>query len=119
MTKLPGCCSCCDRPLFQAVSQHPVDHPKAGQITRSAELIDENAVRIAFVLTNGRRIEMSFCAQCGDDHDLKAVWKKNCAAWSGEVSDTNRDTIAQLVQEMPMGELYRERWKDLVDARLR
>lgn len=113
MTKRAGCCSNCDKPIFAPVEE------RGGEIVKSAGLMDEEAVRIGFVLTNGSRIEMSVCGDCLDTYDLKTMWRKNCEAWSNEINDKNRDVIAKLVQEVPVGELYRQRWKDMANARLR
>lgn len=117
--KLAGCCSNCDKKIWSVKSQKPIDDPDAGAPTRWAGLADKGAVRVGFVLTNGNLINMSLCGKCADDYDLTKMWKKNCEAWAAEANDGNRSTIVKMVQEVPLGEIHRQLWKDIADARLR
>lgn len=105
--KKPRCCSQCDKVLFEDVGT-----PHGRRVI----LTDKDSVRLGLVLTTGSLTDMAMCSECVPD--LKLLWRKNMTAFSFETNHENRNAIAALAHERPLGELYRERLEDVIDARL-
>lgn len=123
MIKLPNCCTMCDEPIWEPIKIVPADLPKAGRILRAGKLIDDDAVRVTFVMSDGTQCSMSLCGKCSTSYDMNLMWKKNLTAIAEEVdesgNDKHRETLGKMANEFPLGELYRQKWKDMADARVR
>ena len=132
--KTIGHCTQCDEPVFEVLATHATDHPKAGRPLRLGGLVDNDAVRITYVLATGTLASITFCGKCAASAlDIKGVWRKCLALAAEEIRDARvgedlnvpwlhyqqqlRDFTA-LTRNIPLGELYRERWKDLQDGRI-
>ncbi len=115
--KIPGHCSQCDAEIFEVLTQYARDHPKAGQPRRLGRLVDQAAASIAFVLTNGSHTTMTFCGACaGGKIDLKLVWAKMLTLMADMLNRNSAQQVkdvAVLANESLLGELYREKWKEL------
>ena len=122
-----GHCTQCDEPVFEVLVTYATDHPKAGLPLRLGDLVDEDAVRITYVLATGTLASITFCGKCAAVAiDIKSAWRKCLALAAQEIRDEpvedarerQRSDFAALTRNIPLGELYRERWKDLQDGRI-
>lgn len=122
-----GHCTQCDGPVFEVLAQFPADHPRAGTPRRLGGLVDDKAVRITYVLADGTNAGITFCGACSDGVDVKSAWRKCLALAAEELRHETLTTqqreiytrfLAGTARNIPLGELYREKWKDLQDGRI-
>ena len=124
--KTAGHCTQCDEPVFEVLVTYATDHPKAGRPLRLGNLVDGEAVRITYVLASGALASITFCGKCAANAlDIKSAWRKCLALAAEEIRDARADSakerqlhdLTTLTRNIPLGELYREKWKDLQDGR--
>ena len=134
--KLVGCCTNCDEPLFEVVTQWTAPHPREGEPRRIdwQKLVDPDAVRVGFMMSDGSTCDMSFFAKCEQfaDTGLARWWAKNVVAQEFDErhrailgapridvhrAAAHRRSLLKTANMVPLGVLYSVRWKDLLDAR--
>lgn len=108
--KLTGCCSKCDAEVFEITERFPE--------TRAPKRVGkpfENAVRATFVLMNGSKMDLTFCAACMDEltpADYGALWQRVMVSWAHEKSG-GPSWVRSQVDNGIAGLLYRQPWREV------
>lgn len=74
-----------------------------------------DAMRITFMLLNGRRTDMTFCGNCADAlaaESYPLLWKKNLAGWMRE-QEGNPEKFKEEFANGLLCELGRTSWREL------
>lgn len=114
--KIAGCCSICDAPCFEILAVQSAADKHPGEPKRLGPPNDD-AMRITFLLFNGRNTDMTFCGGCAESlatESYTLLWRKNLAGWMRE---QNGDT-SKFTSEFENGllcELGRTTWKELIE----
>jgi hypothetical protein len=112
--KRAGCCSLCDALCFEVMARWDSGQ-KEGEPKQFGPPLD-GALRIAFLLFNGNRTDMTFCGSCAESLKPKhyaMLWRKNLAGWARE----QNGSVEKFKREFENGllcELGRSTWKELV-----
>lgn len=80
--KTAGCCTKCDKPVFDVVAYDT----KTQKPTRMGAAHD-NAMRTTFMLLNGSRMDLTFCADCESKltaADYPGLWRRVMVSWIAE-----------------------------------
>lgn len=114
-TKLTGCCTDCDDPVFEVNTMNPDGTP------RSVGAALPNAMRATLVLTDGSTCDMTFCEGCMEaiEAHLPAIWAKCLRSFAAEPVDPEiRDEIradqVRLATMVPLGVVAVRRWCDIL-----
>lgn len=136
--KITGCCTLCDKEVFEVITRWPRDenrqiqHPYVGE-PRRLGVAHEDAWRLQFLLSGGSTMDLTFCGRCADEveSNMPEIWRRCLGALGYEIehdlaigvapsSATHRfNRMAfhvKLASEVPLGVLSRWKWKDQVDA---
>lgn len=127
--KQPGLCTLCDKPVFEISLKYPDGHPLERQIRQVGNPLDD-AVRATLILTNGNRMDLTFCSDChATPESLPAIWRKVLRAFQREADDGYRAALEMgpmtttqrehaqafmsgMMKTIPIGVLYEAPWKD-------
>jgi hypothetical protein len=130
MTKKLGCCSLCDREVFDSAERYPHDHALASQI-RSPGAPAREARRVTFLLMDGSRCDMTFCSKCDPiPRAFVQIWEKVCRTMAGELDPDYRvaigagaldpaqrkvseENLLRLFNNPPVGVLYEQPWSEV------
>jgi hypothetical protein len=108
--KLTGCCSRCDVEVFDVVTRDPeTRHPK--RLGRA----HEDAMRVSFLLVNGSRMDLTFCAACANElqpADYPALWTRVMVSWVAEGQQDNEWAKSQ-VNNGIVGLLHQQPWREV------
>lgn len=88
--KISGCCSSCDKPCFEVIQIWGENERYPGEPKRLGKPL-EGAVRIAFMLLDGSKCDMTFCASCAEaltHEQYTELWRKVIRSWEREMSVT-------------------------------
>lgn len=111
--KLAGCCSKCDAEVFEVSVRDPeTREPKRAGLGSPLE----NAVRATFVLMNGSRMDLTFCAACMDEltpADYAALWRRVVVSWVHETSE-DPSWVRSQVDNGIAGLLHKQPWREVV-----
>lgn len=68
--KIAGCCSICDKEVYEVISRHPNGEPK--QLGKP-----KGAITKTFVLMDGTNMRLTFCEDCEVDPRIYPwLWRK-------------------------------------------
>jgi hypothetical protein len=84
--KIAGCCSLCDTPCFEVLQRWDQNEKRAGEPKVLGPATDD-AIRIEFLLFNGRRTSMTLCGNCAEalqTSDYARLWNKNLSGYLRE-----------------------------------
>jgi hypothetical protein len=112
--KIAGCCSKCDEPCFEVLARWEQHERRPGEPKRLGPP-NPDAVRITFLLFNGRRTDMTLCGNCADTlgpADYSLLWRKNLAGWLRE-QNGNPEKFKYEFANGLLAELGRITWKEL------
>ncbi len=75
--KINGCCTICDKPVYEVVNRFPEGHILQGKVDRIGQPLDK-AMIVTYVLSNGSATTLTVCEGCIEDAraELSAVWLK-------------------------------------------
>jgi len=75
----------------------------------------DDAVRITFVLTGGTLCSLTFCEHCASEirDKLPDIWRKCVSANASEAKEEHSDFLIAMARQIPLGELYRETWREV------
>lgn len=113
--KIAGCCSLCDAPCFEVLEVWAPHERNPGEPKRLGGPVD-GAVRVTFLLFNGRTTDMTFCSGCAEDVNAAyypALWRKNIAGWLREQKG-NPEKFKDEFENGLLCELGRKTWEELV-----
>lgn len=82
--KISGCCTLCDKLCFQVLASSEDGTPQRFGPPLSG------AVRIAFMLYDGSRADLTFCGDCAPKvaaPDYFPIWAKVIRSWVKEMAD--------------------------------
>ena len=124
-----GCCSLCDREVFDALSRWTAGSCK-GQI-RDVGAPKRGARRVTLILSNGSRCDLTFCDRCNPTaSSIPKLWMKICTSMAkeldpeyragigaGELTDLQRtqseDNLINMFNNPPVGVLYEQPWSEV------
>lgn len=115
--KIAGCCSICDAPCFEVLGRWDSGEKRAGE-PKALGRPNDDAVRLTFLLMNGRVTDMTVCGPCADaltPEQYIELWRRNLC---GYLREQDGDA-AKFVDEFANGLLYelgRKPWKDVVNG---
>lgn len=70
MRKITGCCTICDKEIYEVLDRFPNKEPR--RIGKPLDLIQRD-----YILTNGNRFTLSFCKECNPGpKEYPAMWRK-------------------------------------------
>lgn len=132
--KKVGCCSFCNKAVFDILTQYPANTPFAGLPIRIGAPHDD-AWRTAILLTDGTVADFTFCTEClpSVEDRLPELWRKAIASFVFEnenrvalggspVSPKHHDKIREMVagftDNVPLGILHVFPWIDYVEGRV-
>ena len=108
--KIPGACTCCDKPLFEVKTIDP-DTKRARQIT----VPTEDACRLLFVLKSGSQMDLTFCAACADSlapAQYPFLWSRVMRSWIAEAG-VDHPTVKEQSKNSILGIVRRQKWTEV------
>ncbi len=132
--KKAGCCSFCNKAVFDILTQYPSTSPFAGLPIRIGRPHDD-AWRAAILLTDGTTADFTFCAECLPEVEerLPELWRKSIASFvfenenrvalggrpvNAEHHDKIREMVAGFTDNVPLGILHVFPWAEYVEGRI-
>lgn len=115
--KIPGCCSICDEPCFEVLQRWDEGEKRAGEPKRLGPP-NEDAVRVTFILIDGRRADFTFCGRCAqtlNPSQYTVLWRRNLAGYMREQDgkvDKFRDEFANGL----LCEMGRRSWMEMANG---
>ncbi len=102
--KITGCCSMCDKEVYEVVTRFPNREPRA--LGRELDVVKRN-----YILSGGNHISLTFCSDCKPEpKDLPALWRKVMKTFIYEQSDEFR----AMIDQPPITDNHHDGWmKDL------
>ena len=87
--KQAGCCSICDKEVFEIVSWLPNDHPFAGRVAKVGKPLAD-AVRVSLLVNTGEQVSATLCEECAATITEKfaVLWDRVIQGWEFETSET-------------------------------
>ena len=125
-----GCCTLCDREVFEALLRWPPGHVNENQIRRPGAPIN-GARRVTVILVDGSIADLTFCGACkASPENLCAIWKKVVRTMAFEMDpewragikaapleDHERYQTERLLMKMiespPLGVLHEQPWSEV------
>lgn len=80
--KLNGCCTKCDKEVFEIVTRNP-DTREPIRVGKPLE----NAMRLTFILADGSKMDLTFCAECARGllpDEFSFLWRRVLRSWVAE-----------------------------------
>jgi len=113
---MAGCCTLCDREVFDVLSHFMEPDPRAGQPKALGEPF-ECARRVTYQLDNGSIMEITFCDSC----DVKQFEKimAICTAATIAASKVGSPVQAYIVERYILGILYNLSWREIIAEEVR
>lgn len=115
---IAGHCMHCDAPCFEVVARAEEHEPNPGEPKRLGPPL-EGSTRIAFLLFDGSKADITFCAQCaqtfGPEH-YTGMWRKIQRSWQRELAGSTPDWFLKSFSSGILCELGRTSWKELCKA---
>lgn len=87
--KVIGGCTRCDERCFEVLAMHEAHERRPGEPKQLGKPV-EGAVRIEFMLFDGAKTSLTFCANCSTgklEPDFTALWQKNLRSWGRELAE--------------------------------
>lgn len=89
MHKITGCCSLCDKEVYEILKRFPNREPR--EIGKKLD-----AVQKTYILTNGNHFTLTYCKDCDPGpKDFPALWRKVLNTFVREQSDEFRKMLDQ------------------------
>jgi hypothetical protein len=114
--KIIGCCSSCDKEVFDVVERFSSAEDNAGMPKRIGAPHDD-AIRVGFLLANGEQMDLTFCAECVDSlssDDYPQLWEKVLRSWVVELGEKRPDWLTQMLGNGILCEVGKQTWKDVM-----
>lgn len=86
--KIIGACTLCDKPCFEVMAMHSEGERLAGEPKQLGPPL-EGATRITYMLFDGTKTSLTFCADCAKEQPTKVlaeIWQKNIRSWMRELA---------------------------------
>lgn len=83
--KIIGCCTNCDKPCFEVTAVWGADERTPGEPKQLGSPLD-GSVRVTFMLFDGTKTSLTFCAACSGPWSYHEIWRKNLRSWMRELS---------------------------------
>lgn len=108
--KIIGCCSKCDVEVFDIEKRDPET-----RLPTQTGAPHANAVRSTFVLMDGTKMDLTFCAECNaglTPQDYPWLWQRVLASWIAE-SSTSHPCVKQQAPNGIFALSYSQPWRDV------
>lgn len=108
--KLNGCCTLCDKEVFEVVRRDPETRAPI-QVGKPLE----NAMRLTFVLADGTKMDLTFCAECLPNllpGSYQFLWKRVLASWVAQ-SGADHPFVKTQGSNAILGLLNQRRWLEV------
>lgn len=84
--KIIGCCTVCDKQCFEVTAMYREGERFPGEPKQLGAPL-EGSVRINFMLIDGTKTSLTFCADCANaPMEYSEIWQKNMRSWIRELS---------------------------------
>lgn len=132
--KLVGCCSVCDKAVFDIIEIYPAHHPYAGE-PRRLGAPQEDALQLQVLLSDGQHIGVTVCSECmlSGKVSYNDLWERILFSWGFEVSDENckalnkpvytekqkvqlQNWLTSISKEMILGVMCSRPWRKIENA---
>jgi len=128
--KKTGCCTMCDKEVFEIVQRYAQDSPIKKEPMKIGKPYPEAVLKV-FVLMDGSTMDLTFCDQCDPEpKDFPVIWKKVLKSWARELDPDHRRLLKlsplqgeKLKQatiwfesmkfNLPMGIISSRKWNEL------
>lgn len=110
--KLIGCCTCCDREVFDVARRDADRRPIE---TGAAH---EDAMRVKFVLVDGKTMDLTFCEPCASSltsAQFPHIWQRVMVSWIAE-SGADHPTVKGNASNGILGIFAMKHWKEVLSA---
>lgn len=87
--KLTGCCTCCNKEVYEIRQKYASDHVYAGQPMKVGKPFD--ARQYEMLLSDGSTMTVTYCSDCKPD--LARDWHTILEAWGRELNDEHRSHL--------------------------
>ena len=87
--KIAGHCTLCHCECFNIIERYSSDERRPGEPKRIG-LPHDGTTRITFLLIDGTRMDLTFCAECANNitvDDYTAIWQKVIRSWTREFEE--------------------------------
>lgn len=119
--KISGHCTLCEARCFDVLAVYEAHERLPGEPKQLGPPV-EGAVRVTFMLIDGTKTALTFCAECAKHlpNDLYLqIWRKNIRSWLRELAEKpeGERNPAWFIAQFGNGllcEMGRELWIDLV-----
>lgn len=102
--KKVGCCTLCDKPVFEILTRFPQNHMLAREPRKVGAPLD-NAMNYTFVLLGGETIDVAFCDKCEiTEADYPRIWEKILNTFRRETSPLYLKALNVSTTEKAMAE---------------
>ena len=108
--KVNGCCSKCDKEVFEVVRRDPETREPV-QIGKPLE----NAMRLTFILANGSKMDLTFCSDCALGllpGEYGFLWRRVQASWVAQ-SGADHPFVKTQGSNTILGLLNQRRWLEV------
>ena len=93
--KKPGCCTLCDAEVFPISRRYARDHVLQSEPMGVGWPPHEGTRRVQFVLLDGSRMDLTFCASCETTpENLPRIWRKTVTAMVRSTQPAHRAAIS-------------------------
>ena len=109
--KMAGCCTLCDKEVFEVAVRFPAEDPRAGQ-PKVITAPFENARRVTYQLDNGSLMDLTFCDECDTSDFAKII--DVCVKATLATSRPGEPVRAYMLERSILGLLYERSWQDVI-----
>lgn len=112
--KIAGSCTCCDAPCFEVMQVFEAHERNPGEPKRLGGAMD-GAQRITFMLLDGTKADMTFCANCGaslNSGQYTEIWRKVLRSWLRQMTLPYPDWFNRSFSNGIAAEMGRVTWKE-------
>lgn len=119
--KIMGHCTLCDARCFDVLAVYEAHERLPGE-PKAIGAPMEGAMRITFMLVDGTKTALTFCANCAESLPSALyleLWRKNIRSWMRElsekpVSERNPEWFEKQFSNGILCEMGRQQWTELV-----
>lgn len=116
--KIAGHCTTCDARCFDVMQVFEKHELYPGEPRRlGAPTAD--AVRVAFMLMDGTKTDLTFCGECAaalNEDQYLEIWRKNMRSWKRELKGETPDWFRPQFHNGLLCEMGRRQWTEIVNG---
>lgn len=116
--KITGHCSLCDKRVFDVLSVFEAHEIYPGEPKQIGAPTNE-AVRMTFLLWDGCKMQLTFCADCADrltTENYGYLWQRVVVSWVRELREDRPDWFMNQLNNGLLCTIGRESWQKIMQG---